>query len=497
MTRANKRLNDVLGAYLEAHDAGWAPAQAALLTRYPEFKSELEAFFVAQSRVAALAYPCPASAQRQGRDADAAPSADRFERNPASGYETLEWIGGGGMGDVYKAWQKGAERWVALKKIKPGRFTPREVRRFLVEAQAAANLDHPNIVPIFDVGEENGQPFYSMKLVEHGTLQEHLARFQQSHRAAARLLAKVARAMHHAHQFGIVHRDLKPANILLDAQEHPYVADFGLAKRLGPASAGAPPVPAAGAAKAPTARERKTEAAGRDDDDAAQTGPTQALGDGAGQTLDRTATADAPHKTATRRGTFVGTIGYAAPENADVSGDATSTVADVYSLGAVLYKLLTGVTLFEANSVAEYARQVKRGRAAARAQYAGGREARSDLPEVPGEEPGEPLSLGGGAGGGSGALAARRGARGLAVAAAHPRVARGPPLSLCHGTGDTARLRRGCDFFRILLFRSRPGAARAGTGSAPMAGDLAGRDWRAALVALERRRRHRPCVAER
>ncbi len=209
-----------------------------------------------------------------------APSDGRLPRRFA-GYELLEEIGHGGMGVVYKARQLAPERIVALKMIRAGELaTEEDTRRFRQEANEAALLDHPHIVPIYEVGEHDGRRFFSMKLIEGGSLARHLDRYRGDPKAAARLVAAVARAVHHAHQRQILHRDLKPGNVLIDGEGQPYVADFGLAKRLG------------GAGEA-----------------------SQSVG--------------------------VGTPEYMAPEQA--RGDARlTTAADVYALGGILYALLTG-----------------------------------------------------------------------------------------------------------------------------------------------------------
>ena len=163
-------------------------------------------------------------------------------------YTDIKYLGHGGMGVVYKAFDQELDISLALKMSLPGNLiTAEEMRRFSLEAQSMAKLKHPNIVRVHDVGEHEGRPFLSMELVEARSLDEHLDRFTHDQRSAAKLMVNVARAVHHAHQRRILHRDLKPANILLDKdeseQDRPYVTDFGLAKTIGadglPAEVGA------------------------------------------------------------------------------------------------------------------------------------------------------------------------------------------------------------------------------------------------------------------
>jgi serine/threonine-protein kinase len=196
----------------------------------------------------------------------------------APGYDLLELLGRGGMGVVYRARQHNSPREVALKKLRGGeQATPEERRRFVTEIEAAARVRHPNIVEIYDVGGSDESPYFTMPLFPT-TLRAKLEHYQ-SPRAAAALIAKIARAVRHAHKRGVLHRDLKPDNILIDERGEPHVADFGLAKQIGDAT-----LTAAG----------------------------------------------------------IGTPEYAAPEQLRNDRDAITTAIDQYSLGVMLYELLTG-----------------------------------------------------------------------------------------------------------------------------------------------------------
>ncbi len=215
-------------------------------------------------------------------------------------YEILDELGRGGMGIVYKARQITLNRPVALKLIRSGVLAgDDELRRFQNEAEAIAMLDHPGIVPAYEVGEHEGRRYFTMKLIEGDSLVPGIARYIDDPRAAARLVAEAAEAVAHAHQRGILHRDLKPANILIDPDGHPHVTDFGLAKRL---------------------------------------------------------VEDVEH---TQSGAILGTPAYMSPEQAAGRRGSITTATDVYGLGAVLYALLAGKAPFEGDSVVDLLRAVK------------------------------------------------------------------------------------------------------------------------------------------
>src|SRR5947199_2651655 len=209
-------------------------------------------------------------------------------------YELQEEIGRGGQGVVYRARQKSLNRTVALKIIVLGHWaTARHLKRFRLEAEAAASLNHPSIVPIHEIGERDGCCYFSMNLIEGGQLDKVVRREAISIRRAAQLIAQLARTVHYAHEHGILHRDIKPGNILLDTEGEPHLTDFGLAGLV------------------------------------------------------------AAESTVTHTLDVLGTPSYMAPEQAVGNNAAVSNVTDVYGLGAVLYQLLTGQPPFAGGATYE------------------------------------------------------------------------------------------------------------------------------------------------
>jgi serine/threonine-protein kinase len=215
------------------------------------------------------------------------------------GYEIVGELGRGGMGVVYKARQVGLNRWVALKMVLAGAHASQhQLDRFLTEAKAVADLQHPNIVQIYEIGEHDGLPFFSLEFVGGGSLDAKVHRRAQPPCEAAHMVETLAQAMQYAHEHGVIHRDLKPANILLTVDGMPKITDFGLAKRL--------------------------------EEESSQT----------------------------KSGTLMGTPNYMAPEQARGEVQNVGPLADVYTLGAILYELLTGRPPFQGATILETVKQV-------------------------------------------------------------------------------------------------------------------------------------------
>ncbi len=269
-----------LEAYLQQLQAGQKPDRESLVREHPELAPLLDCMEVLEG------FAPPKTADPVGEATLGLPAAEgEPPRVPADfgSYELLEEIGRGGMGVVYKARQHGLDRIVAVKMILAGYLASAEhVRRFHDEARAAAQLRHPHIVHIHEVGQCHGQHYFAMEYIDGISLAERIARGRVELNTAVRLVEQVARAVQHLHDHGIVHRDLKPSNILLDAEGRPYVTDFGLAKFL------------------------------------------------------------VSDSKATATGVIAGTPSYMSPEQAAGQNAQLGPQSDVYSLGAILYELLTG-----------------------------------------------------------------------------------------------------------------------------------------------------------
>jgi serine/threonine-protein kinase len=289
-------------------ERGERPEPRLYYLRFPELPAVINSAF--ESRLTLLALRRNEARDDQaGRVTEFGPGArepetkvlpsDRFTLGVSQGpevpgYQILRELGRGGMGVVYQARQIALDRDVALKMIKSGSFaSPSELARFQNEAEAVARLDHPNIVPIFEVGSHAGLEFFSMKLIGGTSLDRRLPEFATDPQAVARIVVIVAEAVHHAHSRGILHRDLKPANILLDNRGAPHITDFGLAKRI----------------------ESDSEL--------------------------------------TCSGAPVGTPSYMSPEQAAGDRGSLSISTDVYGIGGILYALLTGRAPFAGTTLVE------------------------------------------------------------------------------------------------------------------------------------------------
>jgi outer membrane protein assembly factor BamB/tRNA A-37 threonylcarbamoyl transferase component Bud32 len=295
---SDAKVNDVIAAYLRAVDAGEHPDRDALLARHAEMAEELRAFFADLDGVEPVAAPLrqavirppanPAEATTQGLDEVpfAEPLLGRVRY--FGDYELLDEIARGGMGVVYKARQRSLDRIVALKMILAGALASEaDVTRFRQEAQLAAKLQHPGIVPLHEVGEQEGQHFFSMDYIEGSSMADLVRDQPLPPERAIRYMRLVAEAIHFAHEHGVLHRDLKPSNILIDGFDQPRVTDFGLAKNVSKDAA------------------------------------------------------------LTDTGAVVGTPSYMPPEQASGERGKVSQASDTYALGAILYHLVTGRPPFQ------------------------------------------------------------------------------------------------------------------------------------------------------
>jgi len=273
------RIDQAVAQYLQAIEVGKPLEREAWLARHTDLRADLERFLADQSAFRHAAKPIDDDKTMAPIDAILAP--DPMKVRYFGDYELQVEIARGGMGVVWRARQVSLNRPVALKMILAGQLaSAADVQRFKTEAEAAANLDHPNILPIYEVGEHEGQQYFSMKLIDGGSLADAIHSKSLTERPGIELLEKVCRAVHFAHRRGILHRDLKPANVLLDRTGTPYVTDFGLAKRVESDSG------------------------------------------------------------LTHTGALLGTPSYMAPEQARAEKQI-STGVDVYALGAILYEMLT------------------------------------------------------------------------------------------------------------------------------------------------------------
>ena len=302
MMDRDEQLAQLLDQLAGQSQAGRMPDLEAVVREHPDLELELRELWATMVLAEDFAsfsgelnnLTDGASPVQSGWEPSTAPIPGRI-----GDYEPVEEIGRGGMGVVYRARQTSLGRTVALKMIlRGGLAAASDVARFRAEAESAARLNHANIVPVYEVGEHEGQPYFSMQLVEGTTLRERLQRGPLRAREAAELLVPICRAIHNAHQNGVLHRDLKPSNILIDKAGRAFVTDFGLAKRI-PRSEGVD-----------------------------------------GDSLSLT--------TLTHSGAIVGTPSYMAPEQAAGQRGDISAATDVYSLGALLYAMLTGRAPFQA-----------------------------------------------------------------------------------------------------------------------------------------------------
>ena len=294
------RLELALAEYMLRIDSGESIDQQQFIDRYPDIADDLHDHFERERAIgAAIAADDTRTSASTSIADDQDQAVDAGPPRKFGDYEILEEIARGGMGVVYKARQVTADRDVALKMILSGSLaSPQAIERFYTEARAAANLKHPNIVGVHEVGKIDGLHFYSMDYIEGQDLDDLIREGTLFNQAIARFIRRIASAIHYAHEQGVLHRDLKPSNVLVDEQGEPQITDFGLAKRT--------------------------------DADSDLTGTDQDMG----------------------------TPSYMSPEQARGASKTVGPPSDVYSLGALMYALLTGRPPFRAETPAETVVQV-------------------------------------------------------------------------------------------------------------------------------------------
>ena len=301
--RREEEFDRIVHGFYESVENGVTPDEADLIARHPGFADELRSFFADVNNLLTIdrqqlnSGVRPEETLRTGPNAPTLAPDSRFQY--IGTYRIVREISRGGMGIVFEAYQESLRRRVALKLILSGNFASDDlVQRFKSEAEAAARLDHPGIVPIFEIGQHEGLYYFSMGLVDGESVADRLRDEPLPPKEAAKLLAEVCDAVAYAHSHGVIHRDLKPGNVLIDKAGNPRVTDFGLAKQL-----------------------------------------------------------DTDNEL-TPSGHVLGTPAYMSPEQAMGNTQATGVLADVYSLGATLYAMLTGHPPFQAASTIESLRQV-------------------------------------------------------------------------------------------------------------------------------------------
>jgi eukaryotic-like serine/threonine-protein kinase len=317
-----KRLDEIVAGFFRDREEGRAPDRKDLLAHNPDLAAELKEFFAAHDRFEGCGQLVQSLRQAGARERIQSETGATPSLPPLDKFELLGEIGRSYTSVVYKARECGTNGFVALKTIRPGHLvTAAELNRFRVAAEVAARLRHPRIVPVYRVGVERGCPYFSMRLYEGGSLADRLASFADKPRAAAALVAVVARAINEAHRHGLLHGNLKPSNVLLDGQGNPAVVDFQGVRLDGEGSGSKDRV-------SQSMRGWAWEDAASSADRRGSTGPSSNKGEGSSQ--DGLAYLAPEQRQA------------ALPTGERATAFALTPAADVYGLGALLFALLTG-----------------------------------------------------------------------------------------------------------------------------------------------------------